>query len=322
MAADRGGHLGDGLRRVRRARDVGEHPARPERRDGGVDEFALEAGEVGEVRRRAAPPRLGATAERPEARTGGVEQDPVEVLGVVLADVPPVPHHHVDDVGVGADRALDEAGAVVEHLVGDQVGAALTRERREQGRLATGARAHVEPPVVRPLEGGVHGECGHELRTLVLDADPGARHAPQLSGRAPRDPDAPRRVPRGFRTRDLAEQAVAVGQARPCDEGDGGRDVVRPQEVPQFVPPSVEGEGLPEGADDPARVGLPGGEPVRPGEDLLLPVLQGPIGDAAEHGVGHGDGSRPGDHLHQVHGLVDGRPAGDAHRVDLVGAHP
>ena len=55
-------------------------------------------------------------------------------------------------------------------LVGHQGGAALGGAGPQQGRLAPGPGAQVQPALVTPLKGGLGEHQGHELAALVLHA--------------------------------------------------------------------------------------------------------------------------------------------------------
>ena len=76
VPAQRVGDRDDRLGQVRRAGDVGQHPAGAQRRDRGVEQLALQPGQPGQVAG-AAPARLRPAAQRAEAAAGSVEQHPV-----------------------------------------------------------------------------------------------------------------------------------------------------------------------------------------------------------------------------------------------------
>ena len=141
-----------GLGGVRRAGDVGEDAAGRERADGRVEQLALQPREVGDVRGRLAPARLGAAAERAEPRARRVEEDAVEParsaerVEVELAAVADV---HVDGRRDPGEGLAHELGPGRDHLVGDHRRTGGQRLGREHGGLAARARAEVEPPLPR-----------------------------------------------------------------------------------------------------------------------------------------------------------------------------
>ena len=110
-------------------------------RDGRVEQLALQLREVGDIRGRLAPARLGAAAERAEPRARRVEEDAVEAarcaerVEVELAAVADV---HVDGRSGPRERLAHELGPCGDHLVGDQ--------RRAAERSASAASTAVLPP--------------------------------------------------------------------------------------------------------------------------------------------------------------------------------
>ena len=142
-------------RRSRRAPASRSRRARPHRADGVEgrgQQRALERDQGVEVGGLPAPPGLGPPAQRTQAGARRVDEDPVE-----RSRRPRRPGAVADDDAEHSVRARQrpshQTGPVRLTLVGDQAGAPLGGQRREQGRLAAGAGAQVEPQPVGPSRG-------------------------------------------------------------------------------------------------------------------------------------------------------------------------
>ncbi len=89
--------------------------------------------------------------------------------------VPPVSRRDLDVVQQ-AYALTDELGPVLQHLVGNEVGAALLRHGTEESCLAAGPRAKVEPSGVVTVDLRLGERDRDELGPLVLDAGPTVAH--------------------------------------------------------------------------------------------------------------------------------------------------
>ena len=228
------GHVADherGLGQVGTARRVGDHS--PGRRgvDGGGEQLALELAEVGEVGRRAPPPRLRAAAQGAQPGARGVDQHPVVAARLVLADRPDRPPvRTVDACGPRRlARAISGARSVWRtrsarcgaDLVGGEVGAGLDGQTGEQPRLAAGTGAQVEPAARLPsrLDGHARQREGDELGALVLDRRPPLTHRRYAARVASVEHRADARE-RARRSAPALDQLGHAGQARSGHERD------------------------------------------------------------------------------------------------------
>ena len=339
------GHLGPGIHNavdhrrrlvgMRRAGDVGEQAAGGERGERGVEQFGLERGELGNVVGALAPARLGAASQRTETRAGSIQQDAVEDGSIGAPDRAPVDRAHLD---VGVDRlqgAPHQARPRGKDLVGDEVRSAEARLRREQGGLAPGARAQIEPALPRrdrPRAG--ESECG-ELRALVLNAHAPRGHpwvVPGIAG-AGSSPERGvgsligccRVVTRLPPPAEGRRAARGIAEPRQYRERDARRHIICLEQVGEFVGAPLALEGRAQDGDDPDGVSGRDGEPLIGVVDIAQkarrPLLDALLTDAPHHGVDEACRPRETERPGQPHRLVDGGVHGGAHAEQLMRAH-
>src|SRR6266545_5663563 len=125
---------------VRRASDVGDHAARPDRGDRRVEQLLLQRPQFDDVIRRTTPACLRPTTERAESAAWHIHEYSVKRprrpgrLGAV-AD---------QNLVVAGDRAqvgTDEVRAMLERLDGSEAALALLNQCRKQSRLTARPRA-------------------------------------------------------------------------------------------------------------------------------------------------------------------------------------
>ncbi len=174
-----------GLRQVRRAGRVADDPADPRRPQRLGEQGALERGEPLQVLGAPPPPGLGAAAQGAEARARHVHQDPVEGSGPPRRARAVGGDHLVRSRGCRA-RARSTSPARVRLLLGERAGRRRARgERAQEGRLATGSCAPVQPARVGAVQRRTGQGDGHELAALVLDARPSFPHGVERAGLPP-----------------------------------------------------------------------------------------------------------------------------------------
>lgn len=216
-------------------------------------------------------------------------------------------HHITRD---GPERVAHQTGARGDDLVRFEDRPVLAGDRGEEGGLASGARAQVEPPLPRPDRRGLSQSQRDELRTFVLDADSAARGF-----------DGASRVAAGRR-----ESGGGIGPTRVDGLGKSGqrheshfrRYVVGLEQRLELVDTPLGRESTSQGPDDPDRMGRSQREALVVGArvllDPLLPLLGSLPRDPPEHGVREARCSASDGRRHQVHRLVDGGVGGDAGR--------
>ena len=179
---------------------------------------------------------------------------------------------------------------------------------------------------VLAVDGRQRQRDGDQLRPLVLDAGAAVRHGPQRAGIAAVQVDPVGRVGGGPAAGQCHEFG-AVDAARPGDQVDGRRLVVRLQRRFEFGVRRAAAERVADRRDDPPRVGprerqmplrvgaLIGCQPVDPG-------LQVRLADPAQHRVDVPGSARPLARPDQVDGGRDRRVRGNPGVQQLVGAQP
>ena len=173
----------DRLGQHRGAGGVEDHPARAGRcRAPSSSSALLERHQVAQVVGTAPPARLRAPPQRAQPGAGRVDQHPVERRRPPTAGrVPSAASTPAYAVRAG-QRPAHQPGAVRLQLGRQQVGAPLGRQCRQQRRLAAGAGAQVEPPLVPPVDLGPRQRERDQLGTLVLDAGPPLGDRRDLAG--------------------------------------------------------------------------------------------------------------------------------------------
>ena len=157
-------------------------------------------------------------------------------------------------------------------LIGQQLGARLRGPRGEQGGLATGPGAQVEPPLIAALHRSVRRNERHQLTALVLDPGPAVADRIDPARVSPDHDDGERTDPAGARLDVVSPVGLAGGlgqrlrrdKAGPGTQGHLGVGVVRGQERLELLAAATVGDqGLAQRLDDPLRVRLGAGQSAR-----------------------------------------------------------
>src|SRR5699024_6541284 len=180
--------------------------------EGGGQQVALEAAELSDVGGGAAPAGLGAAAQRPEPRAGDVGEDPGEAAGQLGADRGAVG-------GAGGDLApgllqrgdgpVDELGAMLLELDGQQVGVVVDGQPAQQGGLPSRSGAEVRPVGAVAGDQAVGAEGGGEGRERAALVRPPAAPLHPRAGFPPGPAQGSSQWASSARTRSSAPRARA-----------------------------------------------------------------------------------------------------------------